>query len=346
MRYIGLVGSFLGIYVAMYIKGIVSVYKLMYNMLCPISCCHVVAAAYVHPCPPQPLQSPGKVLLRTWREGKRIRRQTLESPPTRGRRHPRQRRLLLPRPGRLPPTLAASAWLPNSACPASSTAPPAPTWPTLASSTPLQARNTIAVSASCSTSGLSPAKMLLRQRQPWIEKSLAHRHLQGTIILYDVTSTYLEGQHCPLAAFGHNRDGKKGKRQMVFGLLCAADGCPLAVSSLTLASQIRKIQDRFRVGRIALVGNDHRRPHPPGCWTGRHPQAAAGAIQPPCAPSRWLPTQWLTAPISPENASWSASTPDCDSNAPAIAAGHRSQAGKDRHHRPQAQAGLRTGTAR
>ena len=104
----------------------------------------------------------------------------------------------------------------------------------------------------------------LRQRQPWIEKSLAHRHLQGTtLILYDVTSTYLEGQHCPLAAFGHNRDGKKGKKQMVFGLLCAADGCPVAVEVFpgntgdptTLASQIRKIQDRFQVGRIALVGD-------------------------------------------------------------------------------------------
>ena len=63
--------------------------------------------------------------------------------------------------------------------------------------------------------------------------------------------------------FGHNRDSKKGKRQMVFGLLCAADGCPLAVEVFagntgdptTLASQIRKIQDRFRVGRIALVGD-------------------------------------------------------------------------------------------
>ena len=104
----------------------------------------------------------------------------------------------------------------------------------------------------------------LRQRQPWIEKSLARRHLQGaTLILYDVTSTYLEGQRCPLAAFGHNRDGKKGKKQMVFGLLCAADGCPLAVEVFpgntgdptTLASQIRKIRDRFRVARIALVAD-------------------------------------------------------------------------------------------
>ena len=104
----------------------------------------------------------------------------------------------------------------------------------------------------------------LRQRQPWIEKTLARRHLQGaTLILYDVTSTYLEGQHCPLAAFGHNRDGKKGKKQMVFGLLCAADGCPLAVEVFpgntadptTLAAQIAKIRTRFRVGRIALVGD-------------------------------------------------------------------------------------------
>lgn len=104
----------------------------------------------------------------------------------------------------------------------------------------------------------------LRQRQGWIEKTLARRHLQGaTLILYDVTSTYLEGQRCPLAAFGHNRDSKTGKKQMVFGLLCAADGCPLAVEVFpgntgdpaTLASQIRKIRDRFRVGRIGLVGD-------------------------------------------------------------------------------------------
>ena len=62
-------------------------------------------------------------------------------------------------------------------------------------------------------------------RPAWIEKSLARRHLEGaTLLLYDVSSSYLEGRCSPLAAFGHNRDGKQGKQQIVFGLLCAADG--------------------------------------------------------------------------------------------------------------------------
>ena len=104
----------------------------------------------------------------------------------------------------------------------------------------------------------------LSNRQPWIEQSLSRRHLHNTtLILYDVTSTYLEGQQCPLAAFGHNRDGKKGKKQMVFGLLCAADGCPVAVEVFPgntadptrLAAQVRKIRDRFGVRRVALVGD-------------------------------------------------------------------------------------------
>src|SRR5208337_3429493 len=70
----------------------------------------------------------------------------------------------------------------------------------------------------------------LRQRQPAIEKSLARKHLaDGVLVLYDVTSSYLEGRCCPLAKLGYNRDGKKGKLQIVYGLLCAADGCPVAV---------------------------------------------------------------------------------------------------------------------
>ena len=101
-------------------------------------------------------------------------------------------------------------------------------------------------------------------RQRWIERSLANRHLKGaTLILYDVTSSYLEGQRCPLAAFGHNRDGKKGKMQIVFGLLCASDGCPVAVEVFpgntgdptTVARQVAKIQRRFSIRRVALVGD-------------------------------------------------------------------------------------------
>ena len=104
----------------------------------------------------------------------------------------------------------------------------------------------------------------LLPRQRWIEKSLARRHLSGgTLILYDVTSSYLEGRCCPLAAFGYNRDGKKGKKQIVFGLLCAADGCPVAVEVFagntgdprTVGGQVEKIRSRFGIEHVALVGD-------------------------------------------------------------------------------------------
>ena len=105
----------------------------------------------------------------------------------------------------------------------------------------------------------------LLARQPWIERSLANRHLQGgnTLILYDVSSSYLEGRKCPLAAFGHNRDGKRGKMQVTYGLLCAADGCPVAVEVFpgntsdpaTVASQVDRVRKRFGIGRVAFVGD-------------------------------------------------------------------------------------------
>ncbi|MBW2103005.1 MAG: IS1634 family transposase, partial [Deltaproteobacteria bacterium] len=70
----------------------------------------------------------------------------------------------------------------------------------------------------------------LGQRQERIEGRLAKKHLDnGSIVLYDVTSTYFEGRTCPLAGLGHNRDGKEGKLQIVFGLLCSHKGCPVAV---------------------------------------------------------------------------------------------------------------------
>ena len=74
----------------------------------------------------------------------------------------------------------------------------------------------------------------LHVRQPWIERSLANRHLRGgTLILHDVSSSVVEGRCCPLAAFGHDRDGKKGKKQITYGLLCSAQGCPVAVEVFT-----------------------------------------------------------------------------------------------------------------
>ena len=67
-------------------------------------------------------------------------------------------------------------------------------------------------------------------QQARIEKSLAGRHLHdGTLVLYDITSSYFEGRTCPLAKRGYNRDGKRGKLQIVIGLLCTAEGCPIAV---------------------------------------------------------------------------------------------------------------------
>ena len=104
----------------------------------------------------------------------------------------------------------------------------------------------------------------LGERQPAIETALAKRHLSDrTLVLYDVTSSYVEGRCCPLAAFGHNRDGKKGKMQIVYGLVCAADGCPVAVEVFagntgdpaTLGAQIDKLKTRFGLTRVVLVGD-------------------------------------------------------------------------------------------
>ena len=104
----------------------------------------------------------------------------------------------------------------------------------------------------------------LLARQTAIEKKLAKRHLSdGTLVLYDVTSTYFEGRTCPLARLGHSRDGKKGKLQIVIGLLCSAQGCPVAVEVFegnqgdpgTLASQIQKVRGRFGLDRVVFVGD-------------------------------------------------------------------------------------------
>ena len=104
----------------------------------------------------------------------------------------------------------------------------------------------------------------LGERQEAIEKALARKHLrEGTLVLYDVSSSYLEGRHCELARLGYNRDGKKGKLQIVYGLLCAADGCAVAIEVFegdtgdprTLAVQIDKVKRRFRLEHVVLVGD-------------------------------------------------------------------------------------------
>ena len=104
----------------------------------------------------------------------------------------------------------------------------------------------------------------LLRRQPHVEKGLAKRHLEdGTLVLYDLTSTYFEGRCCPLARIGYSRDGKKNRLQIVFGLLCSAQGCPVAVEVFegntadpaTLKSQVRKLQNRFGLRHVVIVGD-------------------------------------------------------------------------------------------
>ena len=104
----------------------------------------------------------------------------------------------------------------------------------------------------------------LSARQGAIETALARRHLKdGALVLYDVSSSWLEGRCCELARFGYSRDGKKGKLQIVYGLLCAADGCPVAVEvfegntadPMTLSAQIDKLKERFGLSRVVLVGD-------------------------------------------------------------------------------------------
>jgi hypothetical protein len=104
----------------------------------------------------------------------------------------------------------------------------------------------------------------LGERQPTIEKSLARKHLEdGALVLYDVSSSYMEGRCCPLAKFGYNRDGKKGKLQIVYGLLCSADGRPIAIEVFegntgdpaTLAVHIAKLKQRFALKHVVLVGD-------------------------------------------------------------------------------------------
>ena len=137
------------------------------------------------------------------------------------------------------------------------------------------ARTLSPATASCSLGGalglgevddaeLYAALDWLLERQAAIETALARRHLQnGTLVLYDVSSSYMEGSCCPLAKRGYNRDGKKGMLQIVYGLLCAPDGCPVAIEVFdgntgdptTLATQIDKLKQRFGLSHVVLVGD-------------------------------------------------------------------------------------------
>ena len=104
---------------------------------------------------------------------------------------------------------------------------------------------------------------LLRRRDR-IERHLAGRRLaDGSLVLCDVTSTYFEGRKCPLARRGYSRDGKRGKLQIVFALLCDGEGCPVAVEVFegntadpgVVGAQVAKLRERFSLSRIVLVGD-------------------------------------------------------------------------------------------
>jgi hypothetical protein len=104
----------------------------------------------------------------------------------------------------------------------------------------------------------------LGKEQDFIETTLARRHLkEGALLLYDVTSTYLEGSCCELAKHGYSRDHRRDRPQLVVGLMCAADGCPIAVEVFegntadpsTLSAQIDKLKQKFKLRRVVMVGD-------------------------------------------------------------------------------------------
>jgi transposase len=115
-----------------------------------------------------------------------------------------------------------------------------------------------------SENALYDAMDWLLARQTAIEKKLARRHLnEGAVVLYDVTSSYYEGKTCPLAHFGHDRDGRTGCPIIVYGLLTDADGRPIAVhvypgntaDPKTVPDQVEALTKRFGLSRVVLVGD-------------------------------------------------------------------------------------------
>jgi hypothetical protein len=132
----------------------------------------------------------------------------------------------------------------------------------------------------------------LGTRQDASERQLASRHLQeGSLVLCDVTSTYVEGCHCPLARIGYSRDGKKGTWQILFGLLCDWAGRPVAVEVFagntadpkTVAVQVAKGRNRFGVQRVV--------------WVGDRGLLTAARVQEDLAPVAGL--EWITALRAP-----------------------------------------------
>jgi hypothetical protein len=117
---------------------------------------------------------------------------------------------------------------------------------------------------SCDEDDLYAAMDYLAARQDTIQDALAARHLGGgTLVLYDVSSAAFEGRTCPLGAIGHPKDGVHGRLQIVYGLLTSKDGIPVAIEVFkgstgdpkTVAAQVTKVQDRFGITKVVLVGD-------------------------------------------------------------------------------------------
>ena len=171
----------------------------------------------------------------------------------------------------------------------------------------------------------------LLERQAAIEKKLAKRHLSdGALVLYDVTSSYYEGKTCPLARFGHDRDGKTGCPIIVYGVLTDADGRPVAVQVYpgntgdpkTVPDQVETLTKRFGLSRVVLVGDrgmltqtqiDVLKKHPGLGWIS----ALRSGVDPPPAGRRppdqertWRPNAWRRSRRrnSPANGWWPATT--------------------------------------
>jgi transposase len=116
----------------------------------------------------------------------------------------------------------------------------------------------------CDEQALYAAMDWLLERQDAIQGKLAQRHLQpGGLVLYDLSSSYFEGGTCELAALGYNRDGKRGKLQVNYGLLTDARGVPVAISVFegntadadTFMPQVAQLRERFGIDEMVLVGN-------------------------------------------------------------------------------------------
>ncbi len=128
----------------------------------------------------------------------------------------------------------------------------------------------------------------LGERQERIQKSLATRHLgEGSLILYDLSSSYYEGSTCPLADFGHNRDLKKGKKQINYGLLADHDGRPISVQVYpgntadpnTVTDQLHRVREKFGIKKAIIVGDR-------GMLTGK--QLDLAAADPQLADYGWI----------------------------------------------------------